>query len=212
MAVCYAMFSALFGTLSVVFAKLLAKLVEFHFGGVNVFGHWYTYITLAAWLVLMIFWLYRLNAALGLYNPIFIIPLLQANFIFFAIVSGGIYFQEFNYMEKLNWIGFVSGVVSMFTGIFLLVPPKPEVKENEIKESPGSVETHHRRVFSPFIEGGINKEMISMIFNTGPARMFEERYSITAELEKYAKGAEKEQMLNNLSPEKKEWMKEICIN
>lgn len=38
-------------------------------------------------------WLFRLNSALSMFDPIFAIPLLQANFIFFAIVSGGIYFQ-----------------------------------------------------------------------------------------------------------------------
>jgi hypothetical protein len=41
----------------------------------------------------MLYWLKRLNDALALYDPLFIIPLLQANFIFFAIISGGIFYQ-----------------------------------------------------------------------------------------------------------------------
>jgi len=45
MAVIYSVFSALFGTLSVVFAKLLAKLLEFQAAGINIFAESYTYIT-----------------------------------------------------------------------------------------------------------------------------------------------------------------------
>ena len=36
-----------------------------------------------------------MNAALGQYDALFIIPLLQANYIFLAIVAGGVYFEEF---------------------------------------------------------------------------------------------------------------------
>ena len=37
------------------------------------------------------------------------VVLSQANFIFFAIISGGIYFQEFNYMTGAQWGGFIAG-------------------------------------------------------------------------------------------------------
>jgi len=134
MAVVYAVFSALWGTLSVVFAKLLAQLVEFRANDVEIFSHWFTYVTLLSWLLLMSYWLYRLNSALGLYDPLFIIPLLQANFIFFAIVSGGIYFKEFNYMKPGQWVGFVCGVACMFLGIALLVPPKDTQTRSETAE------------------------------------------------------------------------------
>jgi len=136
MAAIYAVLSALWGTLSVVFAKILAILLEIQASGENIsiFSHWFTYIILLSWLVLMSFWLYRLNSALGLYNPLFIIPLLQANFIFFTIVSGGIYFKEFNYMESYQWIGFTSGVCIMFLGIFLLVPEKLVVDPSPLIE------------------------------------------------------------------------------
>jgi len=123
-AIIYAVFSALWGTLSVVFAKLLALLLELQSRDIDIFAHWFTYVCLVCWLVLMLYWLYRLNTALGQYNPLLIIPLLQANFIFFATVSGGIYFEEFNYMSKTGWIGFSGGVVLMFSGIFLQIPPR----------------------------------------------------------------------------------------
>jgi len=170
MAIIYAVFSALFGTLSVVFAKLLAKFVELQADGINIFGSWYTYVTVISWLILMAFWLFRLNEALSLYNPLFIIPLLQANFILFAIVSGGIYFQEFNYMPDLNWIGFVSGIIFMFIGIALLVPPK-------LPESPRkSDSTTAVKRKSTGLKEGCCKGSCAKVLMTGPARMYEQEF------------------------------------
>ena len=63
-----------------------------------------------AWLATVGVWLHRMNEALSKYNPLFIIPLLQVNFIFFAIVSGGLYFQEFNLFTLTMWVGFVFGL------------------------------------------------------------------------------------------------------
>jgi len=142
LAVIYAVFSALFGTLSVVFAKILADLLELQTYGISIFTHWFTYLTLLSWLILMTYWLMRLNNALRLYNPMVIIPLLQVNFIFFAITSGGIFFQEFNYMEVQQWVLFTIGVALMFLGIYLLVPPedfqiskkKPQRRRSTINE------------------------------------------------------------------------------
>ena len=65
-----------------VFAKLLAELLDMamnSLGWAKVFTHPFTYAALVSWLLLMGVWLYRLNAALSLYNPLFIIPLLQVN-------------------------------------------------------------------------------------------------------------------------------------
>lgn len=98
MAILYSTYSALFGSTSVVFAKLIAEFLLLLGDGIPIFSHWYFYVNLVAWIVLMSYWLARLNNALALYDPLFIIPLLQANFICFAIVSGGIFYQEFNSM------------------------------------------------------------------------------------------------------------------
>ena len=48
---------------------------------------WFTYFTLVAWIGFVVVWLYRMNEALGLYDPIFIVPLLQVDFILFATVG-----------------------------------------------------------------------------------------------------------------------------
>jgi hypothetical protein len=123
----YATFSALFGTFSVVLAKILSELLtlQLEFGVPIFYGAdaWFTYVTLIAWITFAGIWLYRMNEALGLYDPLFIIPLLQVNFILFAIISGGIYFKEFSYFGPVNVIGFCLGVILLILGIFLLSPP-----------------------------------------------------------------------------------------
>ena len=66
-----------------------------------------------------------MNEALGLYDPIFIIPLLQAGFIIFAIISGGIYFGEFSRFEPGHWLFFCFGIFFVCVGLPLLSPKDP---------------------------------------------------------------------------------------
>ena len=46
--------------------------------GKNIALYWMFWVTIISWLVLMSYWLVRLNNALAIYDPLFIIPLLQA--------------------------------------------------------------------------------------------------------------------------------------
>jgi hypothetical protein len=125
----FATFSALFGTMSVVFAKILAQLLKLQFEGLaNIFTGgecWFFYVTLVAWFAFVGVWLFRMNQALSLYDPLFIIPLLQVNFIMFAVVSGGVYFGEFEQFGPLSVAGFVVGIALLFFGIYLLSPEVP---------------------------------------------------------------------------------------
>lgn len=150
--VTYATFSALFGTIAVVMAKVLSELVTLWITGTDIFfggDAWFTWATLVAWIAFVAVWLFRMNEALSLYDPLFIIPLLQVNFILFAIISGeflkqiygiqtsnmfhsstcsmydssgGIFFKEFDYFRTINVIGFCCGVAMLLGGIFLLSP------------------------------------------------------------------------------------------
>jgi len=120
----YAVSSALIGTQSVVQAKVFSELMELWLGsGVNIWVAWYTYATLAYFLVTVAFWLYRLNAALAKYDPLFIIPLLQASYIVLATVAGGLYFQEFAAMVWWQLLTFAGCIGVMFVGLALLMPP-----------------------------------------------------------------------------------------
>ncbi len=119
----YSIWSALVGTQSVVQAKVIAELLAVQTSGTeNVFESWFTYVTILIWLATVIVWLKRLNDALSKFDPLFIIPLLQCSFIFFAIVSGGIFFQEFDTFDESQWVGFWFGIIIMFSGLVLLTP------------------------------------------------------------------------------------------
>ena len=121
----YSIWSAIFGTQSVVQAKVLAELLAVQSNGdENIFESWFIYVTILMWVLTVGVWLSRLNNALSKFDTLFIIPLLQCNFIFFAIVSGGIFFQEFDDFAASQWLGFWSGVLIMLSGLVLLTPSR----------------------------------------------------------------------------------------
>ena len=76
----------------------------------------------------------RLNDALKMFNPLFIIPLLQVSFILFAIISGGIFFQEFNLFDMYQWFGFCFGIIVMFSGLVLLTPQLKNTNDDELQQ------------------------------------------------------------------------------
>lgn len=122
--ICYAAFSAAIGTQSVVHVKCLSELLELWTTtteGVDIWVHWYTYVTILAWLSMILTWIYLLNKAIAFYDPLFMLPLMQANFIFFAVLSGGVFFQEFDEFKPIQWVLFFSGVGVMLVGISMIV-------------------------------------------------------------------------------------------
>lgn len=147
MPIVYSVWSAMVGTQSTVQAKVLAELLAVQSSGHdNVFASWFLYVTIVAWAVTATIWLKRLNDALGRFNPLFIIPLLQCSFIFFAIVSGGIFFLEFDSFDANQWIGFWLGIIVMFSGLVLLTPPPSHAEDDD--------ELHRELVNLILINGG----------------------------------------------------------
>jgi hypothetical protein len=141
----YSVWSALFGTQSVVQAKVLAELLAVHSSGSeNIFTSWFTYATILFWIMTVLVWLKRLNDALEKFNPLFIIPLLQCSFIFFAIVSGGIFFKEFNAFDANQWVGFWFGIVVMFGGLVLLTPQPVDSKDDQLHRDLMNLILEHR--------------------------------------------------------------------
>ncbi|GMI02865.1 hypothetical protein TrVE_jg4765 [Triparma verrucosa] len=141
--VCYAAFSAIFGTQAVVQAKCLALLL----GAKGAFGHWLIYVTLVGWLCFVFIWLTRMNDALGMYSALFIIPLLQANYILLAIVNGGIFFDEFRAFETVHWVIFAIGLVGIFVGLYYL---RPEVGEDH--EIDSQIEAEKAAFIAPQVD------------------------------------------------------------
>lgn len=118
----FALSSAIMGTQAVLQSKCMSILIQDSARGDNEFKKPTIYVVLVAWLCFVAYWLNRLNKGLELFPPLFIIPVLQVFFVFFAIVCGGIYFEEFNTFSSVQWIGFVIGVMMILGGVFGLAP------------------------------------------------------------------------------------------
>lgn len=120
--VTYAVSAAIIGALSVAQAKALSEVVSLLFPPciINVLTEPFLYMTLFLLAACGGIWLNRSVAALGLYDPNFIIPLLQSSYIVFATISGGVFFQEFNAMssEPWRWPVFIGGLVVMLFGLY----------------------------------------------------------------------------------------------
>lgn len=131
--VTYSIVSATIGTQSVLQSKCLAELIKASFEDENQLTHWFFYVILAAFLVGLSFWLYRMNAALKKFDGLIIIPLLQVFWTTSAILQGGVYFQEFQKFTALQTFGFCGGVAIVFIGVYFLTP-EPAASEDD-KES-----------------------------------------------------------------------------
>lgn len=73
---CYGLLSAVIGTQSTLQAKCLSELL-IRVDASGALSEWFTYLSFAEFLLTTAFWLYRLNRALALFEPLFIIPVLQ---------------------------------------------------------------------------------------------------------------------------------------
>jgi len=122
MPISYALISAMVGTQSALQSKCLSELLNLTVSGNNQFDHYFFYIILVFWIITAVFWLYRMNRALALFNGLFIIPVLQVFWVFFAIIGGGIYFEEFQTISVAYLMGFICGVLVVFAGVFMLGP------------------------------------------------------------------------------------------
>lgn len=93
--VSFAMFCAPVGTQSVLFSKTLSILLRATVAGDSQLGYWFTYVVLLAFIITAVFWVTRLNKSLKLFPAMVIVPTMQIGWTIFSIISGGIYFQEF---------------------------------------------------------------------------------------------------------------------
>ena len=121
----YAAISAIIGTQSVLLAKSSSELVRTTLGGKNQFNSPFTYFILTAWITSMVFWLYRMNAALRKFDGVFIIPVLQVVWTLFSIIGGGVYFREFSAFNAVDIGLFTLGVCIVIFGVYLLAPQTP---------------------------------------------------------------------------------------
>ena len=120
---CYSMSSAIVGTQAVLNSKCMSMLLQVTIRGQkNEFKSWYIYFIVITWVMLVSYWLNRLDKGFALFPPLFIIPVMQVFFVFFAILCGGIYFREFIEFTPGQWVGFIFGVSMILGGVYGLAP------------------------------------------------------------------------------------------
>ena len=124
----YVISSTIIGTLAVLNSKCLSMLIQVSVRGIsNEFSQATVYVVLVTWGLLVAFWLRRMDLGLELYPPLFIIPVLQVFFVLFAILCGGIYFNEFLMFSTEQWIGFIIGVTMILLGVYGLTPDNVDI-------------------------------------------------------------------------------------
>jgi len=118
--------------------------------------HWYLYVELLLLTVCGVTWVFKMNESLGLYDPLFIIPLLQSTYILFGVIAGGIYFQEFTVLSEREvfgivgggWIIFITGMFLIMSGLYLIAPPLQMQQKNldtsEINDDDGITSARER--------------------------------------------------------------------
>eukprot|EP00241_Pyramimonas_parkeae_P017608 CAMPEP_0114292092 /NCGR_PEP_ID=MMETSP0059-20121206/8870_1 /TAXON_ID=36894 /ORGANISM="Pyramimonas parkeae, Strain CCMP726" /LENGTH=870 /DNA_ID=CAMNT_0001413703 /DNA_START=249 /DNA_END=2861 /DNA_ORIENTATION=- len=117
----YAAFSAMLGSQSVLMAKTLSQLLRTTLtGDLQALVSWFTYTILVVFVGTASFWATRLNKSLQLFPALTIVPLMQINWTLFSIVSGGMYFKEFEAFTGAQASLFVLGVLVVLAGVILL--------------------------------------------------------------------------------------------
>jgi len=147
--VTFALSSALVGGAQmIVHSKAIAELSEILFLKLGTpdldeplpLATWYFWVEFLLLAVCGCIWLYKMNESLGLYDPLFIIPLMQSSYILFGVIAGGIYFEEFAGLSKRElfgaelgfggWVLFFLGMFLILFGLYLIAPPRQHGEES----------------------------------------------------------------------------------
>ena len=114
----------------IVHSKLLAELLELTAAsGEIAFADGFFWMELLLTSVFGVYWLFRLSQCLGLYDPLFIIPLMQTGFIVFGAIAGGIFYNEFEELTTNALCGmcavplYIIGILTTIFGLCFLAPP-----------------------------------------------------------------------------------------
>lgn len=115
--------AAIPGAFSIVAAKNLSIIIAQYLRGHAQLTNPFLYLNLFIWLSGTSLWMRRMNAALGTFDGLFIIPLCQVTWSLCTILSGGFFFREFQSFDVQHLLAFGCGVCWNFLGVFLLQPP-----------------------------------------------------------------------------------------
>eukprot|EP00657_Telonema_sp_P-1_P002314 TRINITY_DN15406_c0_g1_i1.p1 TRINITY_DN15406_c0_g1~~TRINITY_DN15406_c0_g1_i1.p1 ORF type:complete len:275 (-),score=10.68 TRINITY_DN15406_c0_g1_i1:259-1083(-) len=114
----YVTVSAMSGSFSVVLSKSMAESLHgaLSTGDANPLS----VFLVVSWLMVVLWWLYRLNECLRRFAALFVVPLLHAVWLVCTVVSGGIFFEEFERLPGWRLGLFVLGTLILVIGVALM--------------------------------------------------------------------------------------------
>lgn len=137
--VCFASSGAIIGTQSVLYGKSLSLLFRSSLSGNAEWKNWYAYVTLLLFVGFAFYWVRRFNKGIRLFDVSLMIPVLQIFWVFFSMLAGSLYFQEFNAMNSLQLGMFGLGTLILLVGLYLLTTAQA-AKMRQANESVKPVE------------------------------------------------------------------------
>jgi len=128
----YITMCCIIGTHSLIFAKSFSELLRLTIVDKdNQLNDGFTYLILFFLILTSSFWITRLNKILKRYQQAYIIPTQQSFWTIFSIISGGIYFKEFEKFSTLEFIMFLLGMCFIILGIAIIKPPDLDTSNTE---------------------------------------------------------------------------------
>jgi len=119
-AVFYGALAAVIGAQTVVFAKSVGEIVKTTIRGDNQFVYWMTYALIAGTAGSVTGQQHFMARGLQMFDALLVVPIFSAVFMAATIVSGGIYFKEFEGFTASQAMGFPSGVLLTLAGVYVL--------------------------------------------------------------------------------------------
>jgi len=86
----------------------------------NNFDRWETYVFVLVFVAFNVGMEYWRQKALNLFSTMYVVPLMQVSLVIFSVITGGIFFTEFNSMETYKLALFSSGVAVICVGVAIL--------------------------------------------------------------------------------------------
>lgn len=112
----YVSLSASIASITTLFAKSFGEMIELSLNGDNQFKNTITYVFLIMIINCTILQVYWLGRALIHYDALIVIPVFHILWTVLSVLTGGIYFQDFQYYTINQFKGFVAGLGVIFCG------------------------------------------------------------------------------------------------
>jgi len=126
----YACSSAMAGSFSVVLSKSMAESLHnaFSTGAADPMAA----VLFFGWVLVCSWWLYRLNICLHKFPALFVVPLLHAVWLVCTVVSGGIFFKEFDELPTWKIFLFVLGILILLVGVVMMPHPNESAAVEDV--------------------------------------------------------------------------------